>query len=372
MRVSARSRPRAARADAARLACAVRAAAAAEAPMLEGAVVRRPAGVGLDLDGVAKGYVIDRALAAARRAAPQAQGLLVDLGGDLRCDGRGPDGGAWRVGVGARADGPPVAVLRVADRAVAVSGAGERDIHGASHLTGADGRPAPRLASAVVVAPCAADADALSTALCLMDPREGLALAEGLPGVEARLVDRHGAVHATGGWNALAEPAPRLMRAAVVMPSGAPEVTIGYEVPKIAAPKYYAPYVVIWVTDAEHRLVRTVALLGEKPRYLESNYVWWRRYGRRMAGVDAQAKPTRPPGRYTAVWDGHDEAGAPVAPGVYTVHVEAARQDGGHTYESLDVALGAAGAAAAAAPAKDELGALKVTVGRAPAPPRAT
>ncbi len=147
---------------------------------------------------------------------------------------------------------------------------------------------------------------------------------------------------------------------------------MAYEVPKIDAPKYYAPYVVIWITDADRKLVRTLALLGQKPRYLESNYVWWRRYGRLTPGVDAQAKPTRPPGRYSAVWDGRDEHGGAVAPGRYTVHVEAARQDGGHTYETLELTLGAGGAAVAAAPAKDELGALKVTVGRAPAAARST
>ena len=354
--------------DPVRLARALKAVSAARGgSVVDAAAVRRPPGVAFDLDGFAKGYVIDRALASARRAAPGLDGLMVDLGGDLRCDGRGPDGRAWRVGVGARGDGPPALVLRVTDRAVAASGAGERDVGGASHIVGADGAPAGRLAQAVVTAPCAADADALATALCLMPAREGLALAERLPGVEARLVDASGRVHVTGGWSAIVEPAPRLIRTAAAVPAAAQEVTIGYEVPRIDAPKYYAPYIVIWITDAERQLVRTVALLGQKPRYLESNYTWWRRYGRKTANVDAQAKPTRPPGRYSAVWNGRDEAGAPVAPGTYTVHVEAARQDGGHTYESLEVTLGAGGPTAAAAPAKDELGALKVTVGRAPA-----
>ena len=350
-----------------RLRRAAESLAAADQALVQDGAVRTPAGVALDLDGLAKGYVVDRALAAARAAAPGARGLMVDLGGDLRCDGAGPAGAAWRIGVGARGDGPPAVVLRVRDAAVAASGAGERDIGGASHLTASDGAPASRLSRAVVTAPCAADADALATALCLMAPRNGLALVDRLPGVEARLTDRHGAVHASRGWEALTEPAPHLVPAEAAVAPAAPEVTVAYEVPKISAPKYYAPYVVIWVTDADRKLVRTLALLGAKPRYLESNYVWWRRYGRLTPGVDAQAKPTRPPGRYTAVWDGRDEAGAAVAPGRYTVHVEAARQDGGHTYETVEVALGAGGASVTAAPGHDELGPLKVTVGRAAA-----
>ena len=139
---------------------------------------------------------------------------------------------------------------------------------------------------------------------------------------------------------------------------------MAYEVPRITAPKYYAPYIAIWITDADHNLVKTLTLLGQKPRYLESNYIWWRRYGRRLSDVDARTRPTHLPGRYTATWDGSTDEGARAAPGRYTVHVEAARQDGGHTYESLEVTVGAGGMTTAAAPAKDELGALRVTVGR--------
>ncbi len=354
--------------------------AAAEAQAWRAAAVAGPAlgpdgrpasGVRLDLDGSAKGVVIDAALAAARRAVPQARGILIDLGGDLRCDGSGPGGGAWRVGVAAGGACAPELVLRLppGGAAVAVSGAGERDLAAAagartSHLVtpGAAG-PASHLARAAVTAPCAADADALATALCAMSPADGLALVESLPGVEARLHDARGRAHVSSGWDALVEPAPRLLRTAAPLawPQGQ-AVTVSYEVPRIAAPKYYAPYLVIWITDADHRLVKTLSVLGQKPRYLESNYVWWRRYGRDTPDVAAIARPTRAPGRYTAVWDGSTDAGGRAAPGRYLVHVEAARQDGGHTYETLELTVGAGGAAAAAAP-KDELGALRVVVG---------
>ncbi len=332
------------------------------------ALGRASPGVALDLDGVAKGYVLDRALDAARQAAPGARGVLVDLGGDVRADGRGPEGG-WRVGLGhARAEAPHAGLrLPQGGGAVAVSGAGARDLPGGSHLLAArDGASAPAHARAAVLAPCAADADALATALCLMPAGEGLALAERLPGVEAEMVDATGAVHVTSGWRARLEPSPRLIRAAA--PVGWPAgqvVTVTYDVPKIAAPKYYAPYIAIWVTDADRKLVRTLAVLGQKPRYLESNYVWWRRYGRLTPNVDALAKPTRAPGRYTATWDGATDAGGRAAPGAYLVHVEAARQDGGHTYETLQVSVGAGGSLAAAAPPRDELGAIRASVGPA-------
>lgn len=351
--------------DLTRAARAVAAVRSAEPPAMARTGVLQSEGPAFDLDGVAKGYVIDRALAAAQAAAPEARGMMVELGGDLRCAGTAPNG-AWTVGC---ADG---STLALSDGALATSGAGERDLvdtggRPTSHLVRPwDGQAAAYRAAATVHAPCAADADALATALCVMPAADGIALAERLPGVEARLTDAWGAVHTTSGWSRLARPAPRLTRAALLSawPADA-QVTLAYEVPRIEAPKYYAPYIAIWITDADGSLVKTLSLLGQKPRYLESNYVWWRRYGRKQDNVDAMTKPTRAPGRYTAVWDGSTDAGPKAAPGRYSVHVEAARQDGGHTYETLEITVGAGGANAAAAAPKDELGSLKVTVGRA-------
>lgn len=333
---------------------------------------RPPEGAALDLDGLAKGLIVDRALMAARRASPGADGVLVEIGGDLRADGVGPDGRAWRVGVAPGGSEEPELTLNLpaGGSAVASSGAGERDIlsveGGRSHILDSSGAPVPLAVRATVTAPCAADADALATALCVMPPAAGLALAESLPGVEAQVHDAHGRAHATSGWSTMVSPvAPRLHPVATAAWPADQALTVTYEVPRIAAPKYYAPYVVIWITDLERNLVKTVALLGEKPRYFESNYVWWRRYGRRTPGVDALAKPTRAPGRYTAAWNGSTDAGGQVGPGRYIVHVEAARQDGGHTYETLEITVPASGGAVASAPPKDELGTLRVSVGPA-------
>jgi thiamine biosynthesis lipoprotein len=58
----------------------------------------------------------------------------------------------------------------------------------------------PELASATVLAPTAADADALSTALMVMGPVQGLALAERLPHVEALLVAKDLQIFQTSGF----------------------------------------------------------------------------------------------------------------------------------------------------------------------------
>lgn len=346
--------------DAAELCAAAAQAAQADIALEAGSrMVRRPEAIRFAPDGLAKGYIIDAALAAARRAAPCVRGVMIDIGGDVACWGAT----SWRVGVAdpaQRADNaPPLAVLRLANQALAVSGPGMRDRRvgdqAYSHLLDPrTGQPAPQL-QAAVLAPSATEADALATALAVMPVDQGLALAERRPGVAALLVTG-GRRHATSNWRAACQ-------AASALPAGfAVEVT--YEVPKIDAANYRKPYVLVWVTDADKNLVKTLAIQGTKKAYQEDNYVWWRRYGRKQPGLlDAIGRPTRPPGRYTVGWDGVDEAGQRAPQGRYLIHIEAAREHGGHTYQVIEVNLGA-GPTAAAAPAKDELGAAQVRYAR--------
>jgi thiamine biosynthesis lipoprotein len=79
----------------------------------------------LDLGGIAKGYGIDRAVAALR-----ARGIrhaLVTVGGDLYVLGHAPGGQPWRVGIRSPDDPAALAAtLAVSDRAVATSGDYER------------------------------------------------------------------------------------------------------------------------------------------------------------------------------------------------------------------------------------------------------
>jgi len=314
--------------------------------------VARPDGVRFAVDGLAKGYVIDAAMAAARRAAPCAEAMMIDIGGDLLCWGRRD----WRVGVAdpqAAADNAaPAAVLTLANRALAVSGPGQRDRRLAgeafSHLLDPrSGQSAPRRQAAVTAAD-ALTADALATALAVMAPAEGLALAEATPGVEA-LVFEGAERWSTSGWAAACQ-------APAALPVGF-QVEVTYVLPKIDVGNYKKPYVLVWVTDAEKNPIKTLLIQGTKPEWQEDNYVWWRRYGRKQPGVvEAMAKPTRPPGRYAVGWDGTDEAGRRVAQGRYIIHVEASREHGGHAYQTIEVQLGAA-PATGQAPAKDELGA---------------
>lgn len=87
----------------------------------ESVVVRRDADARLDLGGIAKGYGVDRAVAALRdRGVERA---VVDVGGDLYALGAGLDGDGWRVGIQSPHSARDLAgVFRVSDAAVATSG----------------------------------------------------------------------------------------------------------------------------------------------------------------------------------------------------------------------------------------------------------
>ncbi|NHZ40925.1 FAD:protein FMN transferase [Massilia aquatica] len=161
----------------------------------------QPGGVQIDLSSVAKGYAVDllaRCL--------EAQGLfhyLVEIGGELRGAGTKADGQPWWValegvpgaaGVGGDGAGPTTVALH--GLAVATSGDYRRYFeHGgqrASHtLDPRSGAPIRNHVASVTVlhAECMA-ADALSTALSVLGPDEGLALAEKQQ-LAARFLLRH-------------------------------------------------------------------------------------------------------------------------------------------------------------------------------------
>lgn len=108
-------------------------------------------GWGIDLGGVAKGWLADRLGERLGNAA-------VNLGGDLRATGDGPDGGGWTVTL---CDGSNVVVR---DAGIATSGTTSRRWPGGHHLIDPrTGRCAPAdLAVVTVVAATAFDAECLA------------------------------------------------------------------------------------------------------------------------------------------------------------------------------------------------------------------
>ncbi|MFO1173762.1 MAG: FAD:protein FMN transferase [Paracoccaceae bacterium] len=193
---------------------AIRAAAAAPRPpthellSLDGTRVHKAAPVALDLNGIAKGFGVDRLAEILRSFGIEAS--LVGIDGEMRATGLRPDGSAWVIAIEAPDPDRRAAhsILALQDAAVATSGDYRHwvDVQGLrlSH-TMDPRRGAPLLfapASVTVVAPTCALADAWATALMVMGPEAGaehatrqrldalFLLREGAGGVRSRGIGR--------------------------------------------------------------------------------------------------------------------------------------------------------------------------------------
>lgn len=175
--------PEAAAPEGIRAAMALRRRAAHEVLEIVGAHVRKSEPIALDLNGIAKGYGVDRLAETLRDHG--ITDTLVGIDGDMRAMGLRPDGEAWTIAVEApdaerRA---PHSILALQDAAVATSGdyrhwvevQGRRLSHTMDPRRGAPLIASP--ASVSVVARTCAKADAWATALMVLGPERGTALA---------------------------------------------------------------------------------------------------------------------------------------------------------------------------------------------------
>jgi thiamine biosynthesis lipoprotein len=174
-----------------------------------GTVTRLLDAVWMTAGGFGKGA----ALKAARRALRQggARSATLDFGGQISVLGSPGDGGAWPVEVAhpSRRD-VGLTRLRLRDRSAATSSASERfiEIDGVRYghiVDPRSGWPVPAWGSVTVVAEDPLVADILATALFVLGPEEGLALAEDWTDIGVLLLaERAGQIDLT--WNEAMEP----------------------------------------------------------------------------------------------------------------------------------------------------------------------
>jgi thiamine biosynthesis lipoprotein len=160
-------------------------------------------GMALTLDGIAKGYIVDRMVEVL--AAHGVRHALVDAGGDIRALGARADRRPWRVGVqDPRRPVELAEVISLADAAVATSGDYVRffDLERQYHHTvvPSTGRSPDAIASVSVRAATAVEADALATAVFALGPEAGPALVSSREGVATLVLTRDGGRRASPGW----------------------------------------------------------------------------------------------------------------------------------------------------------------------------
>jgi FAD:protein FMN transferase len=325
----------------------------------------------LSLNAIAKGEIVERACAIATRPDRGVQGLLLNLGGDLRASGTMET----TLGIASpwadAESNPPLAFVRVKDCAVATSGSSQRGFQIGSQwfshiLDPRTGMPAGLVASATVIASRSADADALATICNVLEPDESLRLVRSVPGAECLIIGSDRRIRRSDGWQRFDVP-PQTMTALALESDASPsaktdnakdgnapattswnkefELLVNFEInrPDGEGRRYRRPYVAVWVENQEGFPVRNlllwVSMGGAGPFQWLPDLKRWYRADQERKQVEKRdlfftiARPTRQPGKYKVAWDGKDNHGKPVAPGEYTILIDAAREHG--TYQSL-------------------------------------
>ncbi|MBW1858750.1 MAG: FAD:protein FMN transferase [Deltaproteobacteria bacterium] len=150
-------------------------------------------GMGITLDGIAKGYVID--CGAESIKSHGIKHALINAGGDIRVAGGKEGGSPWKVGVqNPDKEGPYLDIVKMNNGALATSGNyeiyfdKEKLYH---HIVNPSTGLSPAQSDSVTVtASTVMDADALSTAIFVLEPAAGKRFIEGIPGTACLILGR--------------------------------------------------------------------------------------------------------------------------------------------------------------------------------------
>ena len=146
--------------------------------------------------------------------------------------------------------------------------------------------------------------------------------------------------------------------------AGGLELTV--EIPKLSVSEYHRPYVAIWIEDKNKKVAANLAVWyavhlkdEEGEKWLKDIRQWWRRTGRGLEmPLDGVSSPTKPPGANKVEFKSESGPLAKLAPGDYTLIVEASREVGGKEMVEIPFTWAPGSEATASAKGKEELGAV--------------
>lgn len=151
-------------------------------------------GMAIILDGIAKGYIVDKGVDTLRRwGFPN---VFLEAGGDLMAKGLKDEGSEWKVGLQSprESGGNLLATFRIHDRAIATSGDYiqyfSADLLHHHILDPHRGLSPAELASVTIFSKRTALSDALATGIMVMGVEKGMDLIESTPGLEGVLVTK--------------------------------------------------------------------------------------------------------------------------------------------------------------------------------------
>lgn len=156
-------------------------------------VILTKQGMKVDLGGIVSGYACDELAAILKSYG--IKNFLIDTGGEVICRGKNKANAPWFIGIqDPQNKNKILRTIELNDRAASTSGnyekfylvEGERLSHIINPLTG---YPQKEVMSATVIASSCEQADALSTAFCVLGSQRGFKVLGGLNSVEALIIE---------------------------------------------------------------------------------------------------------------------------------------------------------------------------------------
>lgn len=154
---------------------------------------------------------------------------------------------------------------------------------------------------------------------------------------------------------------------ALTAPAAAQTIDVTVNIPRLKVAEYHRPYVAIWLEPAGGR-PRTLSIWydydlesDDPTKWLRDVRQWWRASGRSMKfPADGVTGATRAPGPQKISFTAGRGALGTLAPGQYTLVVEAAREVGGRELLRLPFAWPPKPGQTVSAAGKSELGAVNL------------
>lgn len=154
-------------------------------------------------------------------------------------------------------------------------------------------------------------------------------------------------------------------------PAMAADLNLTVQIPAPQVAEVHRPYTAVWIEREDHSVAAQLAVWyaqkdtkeGAGTKWLPELRQWWRRGGRELSmPVDGVSGATRPAGQHQLRFkDGQPPLGT-LAPGKYTLVVEAAREVGGREAVRLPFAWPAASPQHLTAQGGSELGAITLDI----------
>jgi len=159
------------------------------------------------------------------------------------------------------------------------------------------------------------------------------------------------------------------MLAAMGATAAAAEMTVTINIPRLDVAEYHRPYLAAWIERADQSVAANLAVwyevknTKEGAKWLADLRQWWRRSGRDQAlPIDGVTGATRPAGQHILKFDSRQGPLSSLAPGSYSLVVEAVREVGGREVVKVPFTWPATAAANASASGKTELGAISLSL----------